>query len=146
MATKREYLAGLTPPLAKPGRGRFSAAAKDALAEAEARGVVFDDAAPTVKTPKVEKVESASADSEQHGRALPLVEPSRPLAGPVYGDKFNVRPKVRDVKSMTGQDSEGRDIAFANCARCLSHVAYCRCKNIKAPSYVANFVDTSIRL
>ena len=41
----REYLMSLTPPLAKPGRGRFSGAAKEALAKARAEGVVFLDKA-----------------------------------------------------------------------------------------------------
>lgn len=41
MQTKREYLVGLG--LAKPGRGKFSNAAKAALAEAEAKGVKFSD-------------------------------------------------------------------------------------------------------
>lgn len=42
--TEREYLVGLG--LAKPGRGRFSAAAKDALAKAKAEGKTFEGSAP----------------------------------------------------------------------------------------------------
>lgn len=55
--TAREYLASLTPPLAKSGpgvRGRFSQAAHEALVAARAAGVVFADDVKVVKvsTPK----------------------------------------------------------------------------------------------
>ena len=58
MQSKRDYLVGLG--LAKPGRGKFSNAAKDALAKAVADGVKFSDgeaqSSPIVKpadtTPK----------------------------------------------------------------------------------------------
>lgn len=49
MATKREWL--ITQGLAKEGRGKFSNAAKEALAKAEAEGIVFDDS-PAPSTPK----------------------------------------------------------------------------------------------
>jgi hypothetical protein len=42
MQSKRDYLVGLG--LAKPGRGKFSNAAKEALAKAEAAGTKFSDA------------------------------------------------------------------------------------------------------
>lgn len=42
MQSKREYLVGLG--LAKPGRGKFSNAAKEALSKAEAKGMKFSDA------------------------------------------------------------------------------------------------------
>lgn len=45
MQTKRDYLVGLG--LAKPGRGKFSNAAKEALAKAEASGMKFSDTGPT---------------------------------------------------------------------------------------------------
>lgn len=54
MQTKREYLVGLG--LAKEGRGKFSNAAKAALAEAEAKGVKFADVLANVPAkPKAEK-------------------------------------------------------------------------------------------
>lgn len=49
MQTKRDYLVGLG--LAKPGRGKFSNAAKEALAKAEAEGMKFSDAAPKATGP-----------------------------------------------------------------------------------------------
>jgi hypothetical protein len=51
MATKREFL--VEKGLAKPGRGRFSREAKDALAQAEKDGVVFDDPTPVSKPKEV---------------------------------------------------------------------------------------------
>lgn len=50
MQTKRDYLVGLG--LAKPGRGKFSNAAKEALAKAEAEGVKFADVVTKVPTKK----------------------------------------------------------------------------------------------
>lgn len=50
MGSKREWL--VSQGLAKPGRGKFSNAAKEALAKAEAEGIVFSDAAPTTTAPK----------------------------------------------------------------------------------------------
>lgn len=49
MQTKREYLVGLG--LAKPGRGKFSNAAKEALAKAEAEGVKFSDIVTKIPVP-----------------------------------------------------------------------------------------------
>ena len=49
MATKREYLASKGITVGK--RGRFSAAAKQALSEAEKNGVKFTAETPT-KTPR----------------------------------------------------------------------------------------------
>lgn len=57
---KREWL--VSKGLAKAGRGKFSNEAKAALAKAEADGMVFSDAVPSVKPtpkPKVEKAISA---------------------------------------------------------------------------------------
>lgn len=45
--TEREYLVSLG--LAKPGRGRFSGAAKEALAKAKEEGKTFTDTKPVVK-------------------------------------------------------------------------------------------------
>lgn len=47
MQSKRDYLVGLG--LAKPGRGKFSNAAKEALSKAEASGMKFSDATAPVK-------------------------------------------------------------------------------------------------
>lgn len=49
MQTKREWL--VSQGLAKPGRGKFSNAAKEALAKAEASGVKFSDVVTKVPAP-----------------------------------------------------------------------------------------------
>lgn len=58
MATKREWL--VSQGLAKPGRGRFSKAAVDALAAAEASGTVFDEPTTTVPAAETDAVEPAT--------------------------------------------------------------------------------------
>lgn len=59
MQTKRDYLVGLG--LAKPGRGKFSNAAKEALAKAEAGGMKFSDTGPTKNTrPETAPTENAT--------------------------------------------------------------------------------------
>jgi len=150
MPTQREYLT--EKGLAKPGRGRFSAAAKLALAEATAAGVVFTDLKSVVEK---ESPGSSSDDSEHSGpretggRSVSLdwkPEPSSPPPTiPTYGTKYNLDPQVRSLVQVIGQDSDGRDIAFANCARCTSHINFCHCKSgIKAPSYIAVFDSTAV--
>lgn len=60
MQTKRDYLVGLG--LAKPGRGKFSNAGKEAIAKAEGEGMKFSDttgAAP-VRSVAVTKDEPAA--------------------------------------------------------------------------------------
>lgn len=51
--TEREYLVSLG--LAKPGRGRFSSAAKEALAKAKADGMTFEGPAPAKQVAKASK-------------------------------------------------------------------------------------------
>ncbi len=67
MATKREYLVSLG--LAKEGRGKFSGVALAALAEAEAKGIVFD--VPVVATPKPKEDKKVS-----------LAKPAAPVPTP----------------------------------------------------------------
>ena len=64
MQTKREYLVGLG--LAKPGRGKFSNAAKEALAKAEAEGVKFSDIVTKIPVPTGNATEkSAGGQTDQ---------------------------------------------------------------------------------
>ena len=58
MQTMREYLAGLNPPLAKMGRGRFSAAAKAEIEKQLAAGMQFSDS-PGNSAPVKTKKDSA---------------------------------------------------------------------------------------
>lgn len=59
MQSKREYLVGLG--LAKPGRGKFSNAAKEALAKAEAEGMKFSDNS----VPAIRPTEKPTGNSDE---------------------------------------------------------------------------------
>jgi hypothetical protein len=142
MATRREFL--VEKGLAKPGRGRFSAAAKQALADAEAAGEVFDDT-PTGKT----EVATASDDaSEQPGatqkRGPSPVSPDKNSGVSVQIVGRNRRPAVRNFDSIVGETIEGFPVEFSECKLCLSRVSMCRCRiGITPPSYVAT-VDSAL--
>lgn len=141
MATRREFL--VEKGLAKPGRGRFSAAAKQALADAEAAGEVFDDT-PTGKT----EVATASDDaSEQPGAAQkrgPSVSTDRNSGVSVQIVGRNLKPAVRNFDSIVGKTIEGYPVEFSQCKVCLSRVSMCRCRaGITPPSYVAT-VDSAL--
>jgi hypothetical protein len=64
---KRDYL--VSKGLAKPGKGRFSAAAKAAIEQAISEGIVFEEpvakpiSAPKAKAPKVVKEKAPARDS-----------------------------------------------------------------------------------
>lgn len=74
MLSKREYLVGLG--LAKPGRGKFSNAAKEALSKAEAEGMKFSDTgAPVAKSgPEITKAEKPAGNSDS--TTSPYIFPS----------------------------------------------------------------------
>lgn len=168
MPTKREYLAGLNPPLAKPGRGRFSKEAVEALATAEAAGVVFDEpvkpvkevategdepsqpSKPTSETAEVRawaasngiKVGERGRIPEAVTKAYAAGNPS--LATPSKPVAYKVTPqvRVRQVKCMYGEDPQGRVIGFGMCQRCTYHVSLCACKSgPKPPSMVVKVLD-----
>lgn len=67
MTTQRDYL--VSKGLAKPGRGRFSGAAKAAIASAIAEGMVFTDAKPAkpASKPRTAKVAEVSVSTENDG-------------------------------------------------------------------------------
>ena len=113
MATRREYLVSLG--LAKEGRGRFSQAAKDALAKAENDGMVFDDPAPAAKGPTERKPKEKSESVKSSGV---LVMPARRYP---EGTRFQ---GYVDGKKFTVNDRQA-------CA-CLVSLAYCRCNNPSA--------------
>jgi hypothetical protein len=168
MPTKREYLAGLNPPLAKIGRGRFSKAALEAIAAAEAAGTVFDEPVTVSKEVAAEGDETPSqhpkptsesslirawaADNGisvgQRGRipvdviaAYQAGDPGT-LGKPVQ--KYVVQPQVRirQLRSMYGLDDAGHTVGFAICRRCREHINYCACKSgPKPPSIVVKVID-----
>lgn len=68
--TEREWLARQNPPLAvltgkngKPARGRFSKAAHEALAQAQANGWTFAEAVKATPAPKPKKAAVKTPDS-----------------------------------------------------------------------------------
>jgi len=69
LQTRREYLIGLG--LAKPGRGKFSKAANEALAKARAEGIVFSDDDKPVSTPRATPV---GGTSEPRAAVVPVTE------------------------------------------------------------------------
>ncbi len=130
MATKREYLIDLN--LAKPGRGRFSRAALDALAKAESEGVVFDE--PVV----VGKV-AAPASSDASDRKSPGFGYK-----PEPGGIRPVRPpqiRIRDISAMYATDADGRELMFQTCRGCGYHVSFCTCVNIGLPFGATALLD-----
>jgi len=108
LQSRKEYAVSLG--LAKPGRGRLSKEAWEAIRKAEAEGVEFSDrSAPTV-------------------------------SNPVNVPRMTTKPtvKVRDIGTqLTGYTKEGWAVGFTNCRRCHQHANYCNCQaGILAPSIV----------
>lgn len=150
MVTKRDWLASLTPPLAKPGRGRFSREAIAAIAKAESEGMVFDDPAPSKPAPrpmpkpstKVPGISEAVAKNLPGVTNAPVVnETTEP---PMIAPEVKPQSLVRDVKSLNGYTKEGWKVNFATCAKCANHVKYCKCSGgPHAPSIVVTLDEGS---
>lgn len=168
MATKREYLVGLG--LAKPGRGRFSKEANEALAAAEASGVVFDE---PVVAPKVVSTEGADAPSNppkptseatairewaakngiavgNRGRiASDIVKAYQTgNATSVRSEPARVfaRPapqvRVRQERARYGKTAEGYTVGWSLCRKCAYHISFCRCASGPvAPSMIVKALD-----
>ena len=169
MATKREYLIGLG--LAKPGRGRFSKEANDALVAAAAAGVTFDE---PVKVPAAKAVTTEGADAPSQS-PRPTSEssevrawaaqngvkvgergrvPANVMAAFRNGDAkavasgpakvYSVAPQVRtrQVKTFYGATAEGATVGWSMCRRCAQHVSWCKCgTGPKPPSIVVKSLD-----
>ena len=163
MVTKREWL--IEQGLAKAGRGRFSLPAKEALAEAIADGVVFDDPIAVVspKAKKVAKIVTADLsidqlkamlaalqEQENATKQAPLslekptkLEDGRPVIEP-GGDGVFVskpHPKIRNNKSLFGYTREGNKVNWSTCARCAEHIQYCDCKSGPKPPRIVETLD-----
>lgn len=89
LKTPREYLASLTPPLAKMGRGRFSAAAKAELARAAKAGMKFAD--PTPAKP----AKSAAPSLSKNVRSKKVEKPVAAAEAPVVE-----KPKIIDLRDV----------------------------------------------
>jgi hypothetical protein len=125
MKSRREYLASLTPPLAKSGvgvRGRFSRVAEAELARARASGMQFSDDKGT---------------EVQDSAVTPEDAPYVPVRGPN-------EPIVRDIESVIGYTEQGWKVESAHCMRCALHVKRCTCRGgIRPSSIVARWDEAS---
>jgi len=119
MQTRREYLAGLNPPLAiAKARGRLSKEASAEIERAVTAGMRFSD------------VKSTDLEEE-----LLVTDP-----GPRTYKPFPPQPKQRDIGQMVGYDSDGHKIASDICFGCKWHVSICSCRSgIKASSSIARW-------
>lgn len=116
MASEREYLVSIG--LAKPGRGRFSAEAKQALAKARNDGMQFDQ--PVVSTPRVVKPRATKTDNKPTSRA--------PGVGVI-----DVRPRTlaSDAK-IYHTTASGKRIAVSDknvCGSCGPSLSHHSCSN-----------------
>jgi hypothetical protein len=100
--TKREWL--VLQGLAKPGRGKFSNAAKEALAKAEASGTVFADPAPAAKSDKPRTVKAPKAPK------APEVAQEKSTADPAAVRKWAKENGV--TVSERGRVSEDTKLAY----------------------------------
>jgi hypothetical protein len=125
MQTRREYLAGLNPPLAiAKARGRLSKEATAEIARAVSAGMKFSD-----------------LHSQEPGEELLVPDP-----GPRVYKPFPPQPKQRDIQQMVGYDSDGHKIASGICFGCKYHVSLCSCRSgIKASSSIARWAPESAK-
>jgi hypothetical protein len=138
MATKREYL--VTLGLAKEGRGKFSAAAHAALAEAEAQGVVFDE--PVKPEPKPRKAAAPKPERPKVSLAKAVTPPKteKPKTSQQTADAPTplLMPKRKQKEGYVVE--RGTLIAYSTCAvkgGCGKPVQFCGCKSGPvAPHYL----------
>lgn len=104
MQSKRDYLVGLG--LAKPGRGKFSNAAKAALAEAEAKGVKFSDAPTKVSAPTGNPTEK-SAGGQIAQKTDPAMTP--------YLTPDEYRFPEGEYRAVTFRDGKRVEVSLREC-------------------------------
>lgn len=164
-SSEREYLASLTPPLAKENsRGRFSKEAKAAIVEARANGVTFGSEDDSLGNPLPPAAKAAGGPSpsavrewaKENGYQVPSrgrlpsdiiaaytgnpltpkVDPGQ-LARPVP-----VQKRLRKAITLYGLTEEGYKVGYSTCRRCVQSVVYCDCKGgVKPPSIVVKTLD-----
>jgi hypothetical protein len=126
MPTRREYLAGLNPPLAKPGtRGRLSKAALAEIQRAKASGMTF-------------------SDEDGGGSSEPTPSPQPEPTGPVT--RIKPDPIRRKIKFVEGFTPEGAKVQSGICFKCSAHVSRCSCAaGIKASPIVVRWSKESAK-
>lgn len=169
--TQREYLASLTPPLAKAGaRGKFSKVAHEALAEATTKGITFGPVATSEDSDSLGKSKApvttvAGASPAQirkwaidQGLAVPTrgrlpadiltaytgnpLTPKKPVPSGLLANPVPRRVRVREPETLYGLTEEGYKVGYDTCRRCKYHMSYCECKQgVKPPSIVVQVLD-----
>lgn len=122
--TPREYLVSLG--LAKEGRGKFSAAAHAALAEAKAKGIVF---AEPVKAPAKPRTPRTTA-----AKPVTVAKPA-PAPKPSIFARLVGKPVLRKQETRYAVSPEGFRIGFDQCFRqsCLEPISRCACPDGPTP-------------
>jgi hypothetical protein len=126
MKTRREYLAGLNPPLAKAkARGRLSREATAEIERALESGMKFSD------------VHGPENDEETYLVTDPGPREYKPLPP---------QPKQRSIVRMVGFDSDGHKISSDICFKCTYHVTLCSCRaGIYGSSSIARWSKESAK-
>ena len=126
MPTRREYLAGLNPPLAKANsRGRLSKAALAEIARAKASGITFSD-------------EGSAGSSDPAPSPRSPEQPTGPVA------IMRPDPIRRKIKFVEGFTPEGAKVQSGICFKCSAHVSRCNCSaGIKASPIVSKWTKES---
>lgn len=106
--TRKEYLASLTPPLAKVGKGRISAAGHAAIDEAIKNGMTFTDMPVTAVGKEINSKDAGKVTETNSFSATP--EPLH--SGGWYATVNNKRVKI-DGKSVC--TTCGYSLDYQNC-------------------------------
>ena len=129
----REY--AISKGLAKPGRGKLSAAAHTAIKQAIADGVEIEDYA-NGKVVRNEPTVSRRGTSRSH---------DGPVGSEIREEKeeapteIKSRPVVHEYSTIYGVDVRGRSpivIAFQYCSKCVVQVRYCSHETPQLPEWV----------
>ena len=164
-STEREYLASLTPPLAKENsRGRFSREAKAALVDARATGVTFgsEDDSLGNQLPLAANAAGGHSPSvvrawaRENGYEVPTrgripsdiiaAYTGNPLTPKARTGQFAqpvpVQVKLRKAITLYGLTEEGYRVGYSHCRRCMQSMVYCSCKDgPKPPKIIVRTLD-----
>jgi len=99
-------------------RGRFNDAMVNAIKEAESNGTIFDQKA----IPKSKKTYSFEE-----------IIPDVPK-----------QERLRASRQLNGFTKFGHKVGFITCSNCQSHMVYCPCDKIYAPSIVVKSDDPTV--
>lgn len=105
MQTKRDYLVSLG--LAKPGRGKFSNAAKEVLAKAEAEGMKFADTGPTKNSGSTKSATEKAAGGQTDQKTDPSMTP--------YLTPDEYRFPEKEYRGVTFRDGKRVEVSLREC-------------------------------